>query len=153
MATGKILIIDDDPCILTTVRRILERRGHQVVVHDGGPNCTNTALRENPDLVLIDVNMPFLSGDNIVGLFSRQNQLRTAPLVLFSSNDETQLRQLARACGADGYISKSELGLAFTSRVESFLTNGSNRWANAEGAPITERATPREHTGHRRNPN
>src|SRR5262245_26433615 len=95
MHGSTILLIDDDPLILDTARRLLEAEGFNVVIYSEGFNATNFAARAMPDLVLMDVNMPFVSGDNLVGLFRRHPALQRVPIVLFSSNEESMLRNLA----------------------------------------------------------
>jgi len=121
MPEKTILLIDDDPLILDTARRLLEQEGMAVVVYSEGFNATNFAARALPDLVLMDVNMPFLSGDSLVGLFKRHPALRDVPVVLFSSNEESQLRSMAKSVGAVGFISKSEMAHGFANQVRRFL--------------------------------
>ncbi len=116
-----VLIIDDDPTILETARRLLERDGLSVLVYSQGFDATNFAVRHQPDLVLIDVNMPFLPGDKLAEIFKRHEDLRVIPLVLFSSNEEGELRRIASEVGAIGYISKSEMGSGFSRRIAGFL--------------------------------
>ncbi len=116
-----MLIIDDDPTILETARRLLERDGLQVLVHNQASNATHFAAQHCPDLVLIDVNMPVLSGDSLAALFKGHARLKHTPLVLFSSNEESALRRMAKAVGALGYISKAEMGTGFSRRVRAFL--------------------------------
>ncbi len=116
-----IVIIDDDLLVLETARRLLERDGLRVFVYSEGYDATNFAVRHRPDLVLMDVNMPFLSGDSMATLFKRHEQLSHVPLVLFSSNEEGALRRMAREIGVAGYICKSEMGSGFSARILSLL--------------------------------
>lgn len=117
----RVLIIDDDPTILDTARRLLERDGLAVSIYSDGLQATSYAEQHRPDLVLIDVNMPYLSGDNLAVRFKGHESLSGIPIVLFSSNEEGALRRMAKAVGASGYISKSEMGASFGRRVQSFL--------------------------------
>ncbi len=119
--TDKILVVDDDVHILHNVKRMLVRQGYVVATHDGGPGCTHEALRFRPDLVLVDVKMPFLSGDAYVSLFDKQAGMARPVVVLFSAIDEFTLEKTAKSCGADGYISKSDSGLEFARKVAGFL--------------------------------
>jgi DNA-binding response OmpR family regulator len=121
---ARILIVDDDVHVLHNVKRMLERQGYCVAVHDGGPGCSNVASRFEPDLVLVDVKMPFLSGEAVVSLIGKH--VRNAPptVVLFSALDEFTLQKTATACGADGYISKSDSGLDFARKVATYLLDG-----------------------------
>jgi CheY-like chemotaxis protein len=112
-----VLIIDDDVLVLDTARRLLERDGLRVFVYSEGFDATNFAARHQPHLVLMDVNMPFLSGDSLALIFKRHESLGAVPLVLFSSNEEGALRRMAREIGASGYISKSEMGSGFSARI------------------------------------
>ena len=121
MLGKSVLLVDDDPLILDTARRLLEHEGMSVIVYTQGFNATNFAARALPDLVLMDVNMPFLSGDSLVGLFKRHPVLKDVPVVLFSSNDESQLRTMAANVGAVGFISKSEMAHGFAHQVLRFL--------------------------------
>jgi CheY-like chemotaxis protein len=120
-ANGKILIIDDDAELLETAAQLLQQRGFQVVTHRESFNRLNAVRIHRPDLVLVDVNMPFVPGDEIVKLLQDDPELRQIPIFLFSSNDERSLRHAARECGAAGYISKSEMGWQFAAMVEKKL--------------------------------
>ncbi len=105
----RIVIIDDDVDLLATASRLLELEGFEVVTHRRAFNSTNLVAQLRPDLVLLDVNMPFLSGDNLFRLFKEDSRLAGVPVVFFSSNDEGSLRRMVQEMGAKGYITKSEL--------------------------------------------
>ena len=119
--SAKILLIDDDPELLDTASQLLAQRGFDVVTHRDSFNRLNAVRHHRPDLVLMDVNMPFVPGDEIVKLLKDDPDLCGIPILLFSSNDERTLRQAARDCGASGYISKSEMGWQFAAVVERRL--------------------------------
>jgi CheY-like chemotaxis protein len=118
---AKILLMDDDPELLDTAAQLLQQRGFDVVTHRDSFNRLNAVRLHRPDLVLMDVNMPFVPGDEIVKLLKDDPDLCRIPILLFSSNDERALRQAARECGASGYISKSEMGWQFATVVERRL--------------------------------
>ena len=117
----KILVIDDDAQLLETASQLLEQRGFEVVTHCDTFNRLNAVRMHRPDLILLDVNMPFVPGDEIVRLLQDDPELRTIPVLLFSSNDERALRDAAKDCGAAGYISKSHMGGQFAAVVERRL--------------------------------
>ncbi len=100
----RVLIVDDDVEHLELVRRQLESFGFVVRTFDSGLGVTNEAREFGPDVVLLDVNIPALSGDRLVTLL-RQSQSKSR-LVLFSSSDRERLRALAREVGADHWIQK-----------------------------------------------
>jgi two-component system OmpR family response regulator len=121
MAEGKlrVLVVDDDPDLLDLVARSLRVHGIEVETHLSALGV-HTRIRDSvPDVVLIDVNFPSLKGDKVVALARSQAPAGTR-FVLYSASDEAQLRALAKASGADGYLSKSVQGEELARKIESF---------------------------------
>lgn len=114
-------IIDDDWALLETAGALLQRAGLDVATYHGRFDRLGFLLREQPELLLLDVNMPAVSGDELFVLLREHPHLGQIPVVFFSSNDENDLRLLVRERGARGYLSKSWLGRDFAARVERFL--------------------------------
>ena len=124
MTRGRILIIDDDRSHLDSTRGILEADGYDVVTHAQAFGSTNVVKESRPDLVLLDVNMPGLSGDRLAEIFQEQDWTRPPRIVLYSSNDEDMLRSTARRLKLDGYISKGSPRL-LRSKVAEILASRS----------------------------
>lgn len=120
MEGKKILIIDDDEAHITSTRDILIAEGYQVFTHTQGFGATHRARELRPDLILLDVNMPGLSGDALMKVFQANATTRDLPVVFYSSNDEDVLRQAVQQYGARGYISKGNVA-TLRSRVARFL--------------------------------
>jgi CheY-like chemotaxis protein len=117
---GKILVVDDDPTHLMYTQEILEADGHAVVVHRTGFGVSVKFWKEKPDLVLLDVNMPGLSGENVLFLLERWLADRKTPVLLYSSNDEESLRKTSLKLGTAGYVMKGD-PLALRSSVRKAL--------------------------------
>lgn len=120
MSTPRILVIDDDAAHLLSARAILEEEGYEVFTHHRWFGSTKVAANLRPDLVLLDVNMPGLSGEELVGLFRAEPTTCQIPLVFFSSNDEDVLRRAVSKFDTLGYISKGN-PVALRMRVAEFL--------------------------------
>jgi PleD family two-component response regulator len=103
---GRILIIDDDSAHLDSTRGILEADGYEVATHQRAFGATNVVRDLEPDLVLLDVNMPGLSGESLFDIFRANERTREVPVIFYSSNDEDALRASVSRLGAHGYISK-----------------------------------------------
>ena len=102
----RVLVVDDDPLQLELVERALSRDGFEL---RGVASCEGVAAvaRElEPQLVLLDVNMPDSSPERVIGLV--REAVGTARIVLYSAWEESKLRALANKLGADAYMSKSE---------------------------------------------
>lgn len=102
--TIRVLVVDDDEEQLELLDRQLSSFGFQVKTWSSGLGVTNAAREFGPDVVLLDVNIPALSGDSLVRLLRRSNA--RGRLVLFSSSDREHLRRLAMEVAADDWIQK-----------------------------------------------
>lgn len=102
----KILVIDDDKKHLLAVKEILEVEGYDIFTYHQPFGSTQMAKHLSPDLILLDVNMPGLSGEMLSKVMRSHSK---APIVFYSSNDEDSLRQLVRLHNVKGYICKGDL--------------------------------------------
>jgi CheY-like chemotaxis protein len=105
---ARILVIDDDLTHLDLTRELLEAEGHAVAVHRGAFGATERVMVERPDLVLVDVNMPALSGEGLVAVLRAREQTRDARILLHSSNDAEALRRSAARLGVEGFVCKGD---------------------------------------------
>lgn len=104
-----VLIIDDDERHLLTTKGLIEALGYHVETHNSPFRTTETVFSVKPDMLLLDVNMPALSGDRLCQLLREEPELEDLPIYLYSSNDEDILRKSVRQYQADGYICKGDI--------------------------------------------
>jgi len=100
----RVLIIDDSEMILNLTKRALSAAGYDVTTLTDAAGFDPSKGKE-PDLILVDINMPQFYGDDIVTYFRAEWPIK-APIYLFSNVPEEELQKRAEGCGADGYISK-----------------------------------------------
>jgi CheY-like chemotaxis protein len=105
----RILIVDDDEKHLFTTRELLENEGYEVFIHSIGFGATNIIRNLQPDLILLDVNMPGLSGEKLSSLLKTNRDTKDIPIIFHSSNDEHSLRQAVAESGIQGYICKGDI--------------------------------------------
>ena len=103
----RVLVVDDDPLVLTAVRRVLSQLDVDVTVHDRAFGLLNRIDELRPAVVLLDVRMPGLDGASLTSLIREDPSLATTRIVLYSGLDEATLASKARLCGADGYLLKA----------------------------------------------
>jgi CheY-like chemotaxis protein len=101
------MLIDDSEVARLVARDALEQRGYRVVDLDTPFELTGRFAHVKPDVVLVDVMMPAVHGDTFVTVV-RKHALLDCPIVLYSERPPEELRRLAAACGADGWIAKSD---------------------------------------------
>ena len=119
----KILVVDDSDLCRDLTRMMLETFGFEVVTLASGLGLSRALGREKPDLVLLDVSMPALSGNQVVEV-TRQHRLHRCPIVLFSDRPAGELSVLARDCGAAGFIAKTANAHSLAQSVSRFLMPG-----------------------------
>jgi len=102
----KILVIDDSELTLHLVNKSLTKAGFQVFTTDNLVEFDRLLKEQKPDLIITDIKMPDISGDNICEVLKRDYETGEIPIVFFSSLNDDELRVLAEKSGADGFISK-----------------------------------------------
>ena len=106
----KILLVDDEPALLFLVSHGLKRRGYEVFTGKDGGEALALAPQLMPDLIILDVNLPVMNGDEVVRIIKNDEKLKHIPVFLISSVTEG-LGERAAACGADEWLNKPfELG-------------------------------------------
>jgi Response regulators consisting of a CheY-like receiver domain and a winged-helix DNA-binding domain len=103
--TSKILLIDDDPEIIESMRVALESQGYQVFTARDGNQGLATAQRENPDLVILDMMMPRRSGFLVL---ERIQSVVTRPCrtIMVTANEGNRHKAYAEMLGVSDYIRK-----------------------------------------------
>ena len=116
----RVLIVDDDDMHLYTTKELLQSDLISVSTHKNWLGATNRVRDFDPDLVLLDINMPGLSGDKLSEIIKPYCDSIHAPIVFHSSNDEDSLRELVKKHGVSGYICKGNI-VDLRSKVNQYL--------------------------------
>jgi two-component system OmpR family response regulator len=112
----RVLVIDDDPLQLELVERALSRDGFELRCVTSIAGLASATKDFVPQLVLLDVNMPDTTPERVIAMV--RDAAGTARIVLYSAWEDSKLRGLANALGADAYISKSESVFSIASRLK-----------------------------------
>ena len=101
----KVLLVDDDPEIIESIRYALESRGYQIFIARDGNQGLAMAEREDPDLVILDMMMPKRSGFLVLEKLRRS---RPVPLrvIMITANEGSRHKAYAEMLGVDDYIRK-----------------------------------------------
>ncbi len=103
---ARILIVDDSPTQLAGIRRVVEKLGHEAITAEDGASGVETAKRELPDMILMDVVMPNLNGFQATRSISREATTSHIPVVLVTTKDLETDKVWGLRQGARGYITK-----------------------------------------------
>jgi two-component system, OmpR family, response regulator len=104
----RISLVDDSPITLMWVQRVLTAEHYQVETCQDAELAEQFVERSRPDAILLDVNMPFRSGDAICRNLKADPQTRSIPVILYSVLPADELERLVQGSGADGYIVKND---------------------------------------------
>ncbi|MEJ5227002.1 response regulator [Thermodesulfovibrio sp.] len=127
MKRGKILLIDDNEKDLQVTKELLEKVGYTVIQNYGWLGTTNSIKFSEPDMVLLDVKMPAITGDQLYDIINKHLKERNIPVLFYSSLDESELRKLKISKGVADYISKGDIFQLFK-KVSSYIRK--NRYSN-----------------------
>jgi len=106
----KILIVDDSRFFRVANERALVKAGHHVISAGDGDEGLRLAREHTPDLVVLDMMLPILSGPSVLKALRKDPQTASIPVMVLSSLPKTNERKLVRD-GATAYFEKSELML------------------------------------------
>jgi two-component system, OmpR family, response regulator len=116
----KVLVVDDDEIHLRVTREILLDEGFEVVTHQCSFGVVALASKFQPDLILLDVNMPALSGDRLASLLREHEHTRNIQIVFYSSDDEDSLTDIVKTCNVRGYICKGDI-VSLKNKISHYL--------------------------------
>ncbi len=102
----RILVADDEPRIREALCHILEREGYSVLIAEDGQEAVEIGLREQPDLVLLDVMMPRMDGFEACQRLRAHYRTRHIPIILLTAKQEESDRIEGLEHGANDYIGK-----------------------------------------------
>jgi len=101
----KILIVDDEPDLLKVTLLRLKKTGYNVFGGVDGQEALELARQIIPDLIILDVYLPVIKGDDVAQILKRDDRLKYIPIILISATTRS-LNERARESGADAYLTK-----------------------------------------------
>jgi len=135
MAAARILVIEDDEDVARLERLVLERAGHDVRHAATGAEGLDLAESFRPDVVILDVGLPDISGLDVCTSLSNSNN---AFVLMVSGHSREQDVLLGLGLGADDYITKPFSGNELVARVGSFLRRRERLMSRKEGEALLE---------------
>jgi DNA-binding response OmpR family regulator len=101
----RVLLVDDDPEIIESMRTVLESKGYEILVARDGNQGLLMAERENPDLVVLDMMMPKRSGFLVLERLRRSHPVPMR-VIMITANEGSRHKAYAEMLGVDDYIRK-----------------------------------------------
>jgi two-component system alkaline phosphatase synthesis response regulator PhoP len=114
----KIMVVDDKPELRTLLKSYLTQEGFDVAVAPDGREALFVARREKPDLIILDLMMPEMSGYDFLRAYSREAD---TPVIILTARLEENDKVLGLELGADDYVTKPFSPRELTARVRAVL--------------------------------
>ncbi len=118
---SRIVIIEDNPDVARLAEKLLRNAGHIVIVAPDGETGLTTTFEQMPDLVLMDLGLPDIEGQTVVGLLKQQESTSHIPVIAFTAWPQETAYSMAQAYGCDGVIVKPIDTRLFAKQVAEFL--------------------------------
>lgn len=129
----KILIVEDEPSLVFTLQDTLENEGYEVFVAKKGDEAVDIVKKENPDLMILDLMLPGMSGYDVCRKIRGMNY--TFPIIILTARDQEIDKVAGLNIGADDYMTKPFGVKELLARIQARLRR-SDEYANT--SPIKE---------------
>ncbi|HEY8104673.1 MAG TPA: response regulator transcription factor [Gemmatimonadales bacterium] len=120
-ATHRILVVDDEPDITALVAYHLAKAGYRVSTAATGPDALKAAREERPDIVVLDLMLPGVSGYDVLAELRRREETREVGVILLTARREEADRIRGLSLGADDYLTKPFSPQELSLRVQAVL--------------------------------
>ena len=101
-----VLLIEDEPNIIEAISFILSRDGWEVDTHSNGQTAIDAVRAKRPDLVILDVMLPGLSGYDILRGLREDEETAELPVLMLTARGQTKDREMAEKIGANRFMTK-----------------------------------------------
>lgn len=102
----KILVVDDSPTIVEIIKTVLGGAGYNVITATDGLEALNTARKEKPDLIVLDIMLPKMQGYQVCRLLKFDERFQNIPIVMLTAKTEESAKMTGLKTGADEYLTK-----------------------------------------------
>ncbi|NJD05204.1 MAG: response regulator [Methylococcaceae bacterium] len=119
----KILVVDDDPTTRKVLSLYLKAKGHEVVTAENGLDALEKLGTQNVNLIMSDVNMPYMDGIEFVRNVRANTEWSDIPILMVSTEADQDEQQLAFTAGANGYLIKPVTAEMVNDKIKELVRN------------------------------
>jgi len=117
-----ILLVEDEPLLANLLKQRLEKEGISVFLGRDGEEALNILKENKPDLILLDIILPKISGFELMEVLQKDPQFQKAPIVIISNLGQESDVERGQSLGAIGYFIKAKVSIEdLVSKVKAFL--------------------------------
>lgn len=117
----KILVVEDEKDIVKMLRYNLEKEGFKVIDARDGEDALDLAVRQHPDLILLDLMLPGMDGLEVCKALKKENKTSSIPIIMLTAKSQESDKVVGLELGADDYITKPFSPRELTARIKAVL--------------------------------
>ncbi|MDH5186088.1 MAG: response regulator transcription factor [bacterium] len=118
----RILVVDDEPKVVTVIQRRLESAGYEVLAAYDGNEALSKARSENPDLIILDLILPKLNGYQVCAILKRDKSYKPIPILILTARSQEEDIEEGMRVGADEYLTKPFKNEVLLAKIEELLS-------------------------------
>jgi DNA-binding response OmpR family regulator len=119
-----VLVVDDEPNILLSLEFLMQQAGFEVVTATDGETALQRVAERPPDLILLDISLPGLSGFEVLEQLRARPEHARLPIIMLTAHGREVEREKGLALGADDYITKPFSTRQLVEKVQALLAQG-----------------------------
>ncbi len=118
----RVLVVEDEPNLREPLVYLLEKEGYQVIEADNGNDAVDSFRKNSPDLILLDLMLPGMSGNEVCRTIRLESQV---PIIMITAKDTEIDKVVGLEIGADDYVTKPYSTRELLARMKAVLRRGS----------------------------
>lgn len=118
---AKVLVVDDEPNIVLSLEFLMQQAGFEVSTAQDGETALQLVGQTPPDLLLLDISLPGISGFEVLEALRAQDAFKKLPIVMLTAHGREVEREKGLALGADDYITKPFSTRQLVEKVKALL--------------------------------
>jgi DNA-binding response OmpR family regulator len=121
MNAKKILVVDDSSTVVMMQRMVLTKHSYEIVTARDGEEAIGVALREHPDLILMDVVMPKMNGFDACRRIRQEESIKDTPIIIVTTRGELTNMETGFESGCNDYVTKPINSAELLAKMRNFL--------------------------------
>nr|WP_067292591.1 response regulator [Marinobacterium profundum] len=119
-----VLVVDDEPNIVLSLEFLMQQAGFEVITANDGEAALQRVAEQRPDLILLDISLPGLSGFEVLEQLRAQPEHAQLPIIMLTAHGREVEREKGLALGADDYVTKPFSTRLLVEKVQALLKGG-----------------------------
>ncbi len=121
MEKKRILLVDDEKDVRELISFRLQSYGYEVICAADGQEALDTARKEKPDVIVLDLMLPRIDGYKVCGLLKQDARYNKIPIIMFSARGQESDMALGEEIGADAYLIKTSGAEVLAAKIGELL--------------------------------